>query len=88
MDRQRTECSSCQAPVFFARFKSTGSLTPFNFEPDPKGNVIFDEDGAATVVIKGSVIEKPVPPETPRYMNHFVTCPSRARHRKSKTQGE
>ena len=74
------QCSSCHAEIIWA-LTERGKRMPVDANPVPAGgNVTLQDNGSGSpiaVYAKG-----PVP--GPRYLSHFVTCPSANKHRKPK----
>jgi hypothetical protein len=73
-------CAGCHQAVLWARTKETGHLMPVNPEPDPSGNIVF-EDGKIVVLTK-SLFEKA--PDGPRYVSHFATCKDHLSYKRKK----
>ncbi|HEX7277897.1 MAG TPA: hypothetical protein VF244_11025 [Acidimicrobiales bacterium] len=67
-------CRSCNAPVRWIKTVA-GKAMPLDPAPNPDGNVVI-EDGVARVVGPEA--------EGERWMTHWATCPSAAKHRKPK----
>lgn len=73
-------CRSCKARIFFAK-TANGSQTPLDFEPNPAGNIVIDEEGIARVIPKADLFNQQ---ETRQiYMPHFATCSAAALYRKA-----
>lgn len=70
-----TTCSSCNAPVIFAR-STTGKWMPLNPSPRLGGNIEL-RDGVAHVVAPDPLVE--------RYTSHFVDCVNASSHRRPRT---
>lgn len=74
-------CSTCDAPVIWAKFGATGKRVPLDVAPRADGNLTTtgaDRDGTPLVVMAGEAT-----PITERYTTHFATCPDAAKHRRS-----
>lgn len=83
-----SRCSSCQAPIIWARTIARGEVPsrgiPLDAEPVASGNIrVVGGDGVAH---DGSVIEVAVSGlidhDRPRYVSHFATCPDAQSWRK------
>lgn len=66
-------CSSCGAPIEWARFQS-GARVPLDIEPGDKPNLIVSDKGTAHIVPSGYGDRT----------SHFVTCPNADEHRRSR----
>lgn len=91
-------CSSCGAPVRWAR-TSSGKAIPLDAEPDPAGNLlVVDQHGqvvpasvARSAVTRGLAHvqvarrgPRSIDPELPHWRSHFATCAHAAAHRRTK----
>jgi len=75
---RRTLCTSCQAPIFFAKTPPPGNSTmPVDWEPVPDGNVVI-RNGLAHVFRNNVIVQ----PEEVLYTSHFATCPRGKAHRR------
>lgn len=72
-------CRRCGNPIWFLKTPS-GATMPLDADPVEDGNVIV-KDGMA-VVLKQDLFSQP--PEGPRYLSHFATCPAPREFRKKK----
>lgn len=81
------KCDSCAAEILWCRSASTGNRMPVDFAPTPKGNIHVAGDYVA-VVLSGDDLAEARSREAPLHLNHFVTCPNRAQHRKVPRPGE
>jgi len=59
-------CSSCGAPLIWARTAANNKRIPLDFEPEKR--LVRQEDGRFAVV--------------DTYKSHFATCPNANKHRK------
>lgn len=71
-------CSSCSAPVIWAK-TPRGANTPLDVEPVAGGNIDL-RAGLAIIVTPE--------PGVRRFRSHFVSCPSRDKHRKPRPRKE
>jgi hypothetical protein len=81
----RSLCRSCDAPVFWARFKGTGTRSPIDYDPTDDGNLLvvgWSAQGEPLVDVFSGEEALFDPPA--RYTNHFATCPDRDTWRKKK----
>ena len=74
-----TACRSCGAPVRFVPMAGTGRLNPLDAEPTANGNVVVGVDGVGRYVARHAA---ELPPDVPRYVSHFSSCPDRDAWRK------
>jgi hypothetical protein len=88
-------CSSCGAPITWAR-TSSGKAIPLDAGPDPTGNLLVVdrhgttlpapvaraavERGYATVMVARRG-HRSIDPDLPHWRSHFSTCPHAHRHR-------
>jgi hypothetical protein len=77
-------CKSCRAEVVWALLAKSGAKIPLDAGVFPDGNIII-RDGKAHVL--GPDALAALPPNTPRFRSHFVTCPNAAQHRKERARG-
>lgn len=87
------QCRSCQRPIVWAVFRTSGKNTPIDPEPSPTGNVALIPIGVARgrVVFEAYVVPKSERAQHPKlYHSHFKTCPHAAihRHRRSRSGSE
>ncbi len=83
-----TNCSSCQAPIFFLK-SETGANMPMDADPvdDGKGFVIVENpDDGSMLGIHVSKASDWKAEEQEVFQNHFATCSSPQKHRR--TAGE
>lgn len=73
-------CRSCKAKIRFAK-TANGSQIPLDFEPNPAGNMIIDEEGIARVIPKADLFNQRETGQV--FMPHHATCPSAALYRKA-----
>jgi hypothetical protein len=91
-------CSSCRRPIWYGLTINRKRM-PMDPQPVEDGNVVMDwleqvmdqlagadEDGPGEALPHVRVLRKDevVDPDVPRYVSHFVTCPSAQRHRKKR----
>lgn len=82
-------CKSCHAAIWFG-LTAKGKRMPLDPAPVEDGNVVIDRDGEVLasladltllprvrVLRKGEAVD-----DVPRYVAHFVTCPTAERHRR------
>ena len=85
-----TKCRSCQAEIRWAKTPG-GARMPLDVSPAPGGNVaVLESKNGPIAVVLNAKGEAAMPflqpsPDAPRYLSHFVTCPSAGLHRKPKT---
>lgn len=78
---QNANCGSCGAPIIWIRTAASGTYMPLNAEPDPeRGNMVIVDGKAASIT--NDLFGPHVPAGAPKYLSHFATCPSAAKHRK------
>jgi hypothetical protein len=85
--RSDGNCSSCGAPIRWARSLSTQRLMPLDAASNPNGNlgVVGWVDTAQVGWPMPVVAVNPTKPVTEyRYMSHFVTCPNADQHRRQR----
>lgn len=74
-------CGSCNARVIWTK-TAKGKAMPVDYLARDDGNIVLvAEDGGditALYVTKDMVLHA----DRPRFVSHFVTCPSAAKHRK------
>lgn len=80
--RDRAECRSCQAPIFWVRTAATDSLMPLDWLATVNGNVAIDDNGKANIIRRDLYTDQSVIGD--RYTSHFATCPNAAKHRRKK----
>lgn len=78
-ERMPANCSSCQAPIIWAKTEA-GRAMPLDAEPVDDGNMELLPDGICRFVPKGDHTTVVVP----LYKSHFATCPHARTHRKAK----
>ncbi len=82
------QCRSCNAPILWAERvdtdnrlvrKDDGSRikVPLDRRPAPDGGWKLTGNGRARTIGNGELV-----PTFERYVNHFITCPDRDKHRK------
>lgn len=76
-------CRSCGQPIWWARNIETGKAMPVDVEPTEGANVVLYRRGTACLARVLKKGELPAPGEKTR-LNHFVTCPNREQHRRSR----
>lgn len=67
-----TTCRSCGTRVWFLRHERTGTVTPIETEPAPKGDIAVDLDRGTWRVVRQR--SKRQAPDGPLHMAHFATC--------------
>jgi len=76
-----TTCGSCHAPIRWA-LTLAGKPIPLDPDPRPDGNLVVIE----TADWNGLPLARPAelgdPPDGPRYVTHFATCPDADTHRR------
>lgn len=77
------QCRSCRASIFWATTAATGKLMPIDADPNPRGNIVLNEDGKAVVISK-NLFEGGDSGRLVTYMSHFATCINARAHRKKK----
>ena len=83
MTERKTLCSSCEAPIFWAKTVN-GRAIPIDLEScgdDGNIEVLFGSDGSVTANVVGK--QRGLFPAL-RYKSHFATCPNAADHRKDR----
>ena len=72
-----TECSSCHAPIIWAKHHATGNTMPLNAEPSQNGKwhttSVATLDGVEELHAHHGA--------EGGHQSHFATCPNAARHR-------
>lgn len=83
-DQKRPRCSSCGAPIIWAKTALQKSM-PINAKPDASGNIVLAEveTGLQAFVLSADALDA-LDESEPRYRSHFATCPSAARHRRAR----
>jgi hypothetical protein len=77
------ECRSCGAAVIWCK-TANGKTMPVNAEPDPKGNIVINQEGEALLATYlTKALKETLGDITPRYTSHFSNCPHAAQHRKA-----
>jgi hypothetical protein len=76
----RKTCRTCSMAIRWVKLPS-GKLMPVDAEPDPRGTVAIHSDGVRAAVLTKEERED-LPPDTPLYLSHFVTCPQAEQHRR------
>ena len=71
-------CKSCGAEIYWLRTER-GKWVPLDAVPVPDGNVIVGDDGTARYVARHAA---ELPPDVPRYVSHFSSCPQAQEWRK------
>jgi hypothetical protein len=72
-------CQSCGTAVVWRKSAQTGRVAPIEADPNPAGNCYVNDDGTYTVGPCDA-------PGSPRYLNHFATCPQAARWRRKSSR--
>jgi len=73
-------CTSCHAPIIWARSGTSGKPMPLDAEPGYSGNLRLT-DGAFTVLSGAALADAQVCAEK-LWLSHFVTCPAALKHRR------
>lgn len=69
-------CRSCGAAILWIESAASSKPMPLDPEPRADGNIfVLDGRGAVETMLTNFG-------EGPRYVTHFVSCPSAAQHRK------
>lgn len=68
-------CSSCGAPIIWAKTARLRRFIPLDKEPIIGGNIVLD-GGIASIETIGLF------DRTPKYVSHFTTCPNAKKHRR------
>lgn len=81
-----SKCSSCSAPIYFAKNPETGNLMPVDAEPSPKGNLVLSYKPIAGELLLRFTSSLPLEQleGRKRYQPHFASCPQASMHRKAK----
>lgn len=83
-------CSSCSAPILWARGVATGRGVPLDLDPVADGNIVIvpASDVPADLALGRNEVavhylrKGDDPGDRPRYVTHFSTCPDATTHRK------
>lgn len=75
---KNNRCDSCSAPIIWA-FTERGKKIPLDPDPDPKGNMVLDNNADDGTVIAVYAKEED---SRARYVSHFATCPDAGMWRK------
>jgi hypothetical protein len=70
-------CSSCRAPIFWAKSASTGKPMPIDAEPVDNGNLAIDAGKAFLLNAEQRAAYR-----GPRYRSHHASCPDAAKWRR------
>ena len=86
--RASASCKSCQAPVIWAKSKTTGKAMQVDAEPAENGNILLVETGHFQRgyefrVLNAADIEAARLRHDSLYVSHFATCPDADRHRRN-----
>lgn len=73
-------CSSCGQPILWAT-TTNGSKIPLNPEPVAGANIVLENGVAHIIPLNAGPL---FGDGGMRYVAHFATCPSAAKHRKKK----
>lgn len=79
------KCRSCQKPVRWAWWKTSGRAVPLDPKPVRGGNVWIEGVGANTVahyIPRG----KAMPDSVQTFVTHFTTCANADKHRKPRAR--
>ena len=68
-------CSTCGAPIVWAKTLEKGKPAPFDAAPVPEGGFTLEAGVAIPVGLLTAENE-------PRYVSHFATCPDADKHRR------
>ena len=80
MGRNST-CNSCGATIRWITLVG-GRRMPINAMPSEKGNITcWEVDGETYGRVLPQLDLATLPPDVPRYVSHFATCPSAQKHR-------
>lgn len=79
-------CKSCDAPIRWAKSKTTGRPMPLDVEPSEEGNLVIVREGAhgITEEVARAATDEDRKLLRPMYLSHFVTCPQAASWRNPK----
>ncbi|MFR9807094.1 hypothetical protein ACL02T_33075 [Pseudonocardia sp. RS010] len=88
---QAKPCNECQAPIIWPRSARSGTATPLDAQPSPRGNVALYERGSGTqiaAVLTPRAAAGYRAAGQPTYLHHAVSCPFAARWNKGAARAE
>lgn len=71
-------CSTCGAPITWARTEKGDKSIPLDPAPAANGNLVLGDGGVRAHLPLFD------PPDIPRYVSHFATCPDADQHRRTR----
>lgn len=77
-------CTTCRASIEFLTLAKSGARIPIDPGVADNGNIVVRE-GKAHVLGPDAIAA--LPPNTPRFRSHFVTCTKPEAHRKERVRG-
>lgn len=78
-----SRCSSCAAPIMWAKVTRSGARIPIDADPVAGGNVRVVAGDRVEVLTKAEA-EAAERAGVPLHVSHFATCPDAREHRKPK----
>lgn len=80
-------CKSCQRPIVWAKWRSSGKNVCLDPDPTARGNVELKSVGTENgrVVFEATIVRKSDPQPDKLYRVHFSSCPNADLHRRPRS---
>ena len=80
----RAKCRTCQAPICWAKWATSGKNVPIDVTASPKGNIFLRRSGESIVAHYVNTSNEQPKPGEKLFLSHFATCKFAAHHRRGR----